>query len=103
VSGLLSQIATQVFPCFEIPNWAVRLVDLILLVGLPAALVLASVFELTPEGLRRIEEVTSWKIAIRESTTPPRRRKIRNPVRARSINQTEIKTKERQIQSWTPL
>jgi hypothetical protein len=36
---LLIQVATQVFPFFDIPNWAVRLVILLLLVGLPVALI----------------------------------------------------------------
>lgn len=54
---LLIQIATQVFPFFDVPNWAVRLVVLILLIGLPVALVCAWVFEITPEGLKRTEEV----------------------------------------------
>jgi hypothetical protein len=44
VAWLLIQIATQVFPFFEIPNWAVRLIVL--------ALVIAWAFELTPEGLQ---------------------------------------------------
>lgn len=57
VSWLLIQIATQVFPFFEIPNWAVRLVILLLILGLPVALVLAWAFELTPEGIKRADEV----------------------------------------------
>jgi Tfp pilus assembly protein PilO len=43
------------FPFFEIPNWAVRLVVLLLALGFPIALVLAWAFELTPEGLKRTE------------------------------------------------
>ena len=57
VAWLLIQIATQVFPFFDIPNWAVRLVVVLLLIGFPVALVLAWVFELTPEGIKRTEEV----------------------------------------------
>src|SRR5438094_1940071 len=57
VAWLLIQIATQVFPFFEIPNWAVRLVVLLLLLGFPIALVLAWAFELTPEGIKRTEDV----------------------------------------------
>lgn len=57
VSWLLIQIATQVFPFFEIPSWVVRLVVVVLLFGFPVALVVAWVFELTPEGLKRTEEV----------------------------------------------
>ena len=56
VGWLLVQIATQVFPFFEIPNWAVRLVVLAIIIGFPIALVIAWAFELTPEGLKRTEE-----------------------------------------------
>src|SRR5215472_15289896 len=55
VGWLLVQIATQVFPFFEIPNWGVRLVVLAIIIGLPIALVLAWAFELTPEGIKRTE------------------------------------------------
>jgi TRAP-type C4-dicarboxylate transport system permease small subunit len=49
------QIASQIFPFFEIPNWAVRLVVLLLIIGFPIALIIAWAFELTPEGLKRTE------------------------------------------------
>src|SRR5712671_5300156 len=52
---LLIQVATQVFPFFEIPNWAVRLIVLAIVVGFPIALVMAWAFELTPQGLKRTE------------------------------------------------
>ena len=55
VGWLLVQVATQVFPFFEIPNWAVRLVVLLIIVGFPIALVIAWAFELTPQGIRRTE------------------------------------------------
>jgi len=57
VSWLLIQIATQVFPFFEIPNWTVRLVVLLLVLGFPVALILAWTFEITPEGIKREEDV----------------------------------------------
>jgi adenylate cyclase len=57
VGWLLVQVATQVFPFFEIPNWAVRLVVLAIAVGFPIALVIAWAFELTPEGIKRTEDV----------------------------------------------
>src|SRR5216117_2428238 len=57
VAWLLVQVATQVFPFFEIPNWAVRLVVLAIVIGFPIALVIAWAFELTPEGLKRTEDV----------------------------------------------
>src|SRR5881397_2672619 len=55
VGWLLVQVATQVFPFFEIPNWAVRLIVLAIVIGFPIALVIAWAFELTPEGLKRTE------------------------------------------------
>jgi hypothetical protein len=60
-SWLLIQIATQVFPFFEIPNWAVRLVVLILIAGFPVALVFSWAFEITPEGIVRESDVESGK------------------------------------------
>src|SRR5216117_703565 len=53
---LLAQIATQIFPFFEIPNWSVRLVILVLVIGFPIALALAWAFEITPEGIVWTEE-----------------------------------------------
>jgi len=55
VAWLLIQIATQVFPFFEIPNWTVRLVVLLIVIGFPIALIIAWAFELTPKGLKRTE------------------------------------------------
>jgi len=55
VSWLLIQIATQVFPFFEVPNWAIRLVVLLLIIGFPIALIIAWAFETTPEGIKRTE------------------------------------------------
>jgi len=55
VAWLLMQIATQVFPFLEIPNWAIRLVIMLIALGFPVALLIAWAFELTPEGLKRTE------------------------------------------------
>jgi TolB-like protein len=57
VGWLLVQIATQVFPFLEIPNWVVRLVIVLVAIGFPVALVIAWAFELTPEGIKRTEDV----------------------------------------------
>src|SRR5918996_1014172 len=57
VGWLLVQIATQVFPFLEIPNWIVRLVIALVATGFPIALVIAWAFELTPEGIKRTEDV----------------------------------------------
>jgi TolB-like protein/Flp pilus assembly protein TadD len=66
VGWLLTQVATQVFPFFEIPNWGIRLVVLIIAIGFPIALIIAWAFELTPEGLKRTEA------ADREAAKPSR-------------------------------
>ena len=58
VAWLLIQVATQVFPFLEIPNWAIRLVIMLLALGFPVALILAWAFELTPEGIKRAEDVS---------------------------------------------
>src|SRR6478736_4748843 len=55
VGWLLIQVATQVFPFLEIPNWAIRLVILLTTLGFPVALIIAWAFELTPEGIKRTE------------------------------------------------
>ena len=55
VGWLVVQVVTQTFPFFEVPNWAVRLVILLVVIGFPVALILAWAFELTPEGLKRTE------------------------------------------------
>jgi TolB-like protein/lipoprotein NlpI len=64
VAWLLMQIASQIFPFFEIPNWAIRLVIMLLALGFPIALIIAWAFELTPEGLKRTE------VADREPSKP---------------------------------
>src|SRR5882724_11410421 len=66
VAWLLMQVASQIFPFFEIPNWAVRLVVLLLVIGFPVALILAWAFELTPEGIKLTES------ADREAAKPSR-------------------------------
>ena len=57
VGWLLVQVTTQVFPIFEIPNWALRLIVLAIIIGFPIALVIAWAFELTPEGIKRTEDI----------------------------------------------
>jgi TolB-like protein/tetratricopeptide (TPR) repeat protein len=55
VGWLLVQIATQVFPFLEIPNWVVRLVITLVAIGFPIALLIAWAFEITPQGIERTE------------------------------------------------
>src|SRR5947209_3405608 len=53
----LSQGIAQVFPVFGVPNWIIQLIVLLIVIGFPIALVLAWMFELTPEGVQRTEDV----------------------------------------------
>jgi TolB-like protein len=68
VAWLLIQIATQVFPFFEISNWIVRLVVMGTILGFPIALIIAWAFEMTPEGLKRANDVAPNEYAPRWST-----------------------------------
>src|SRR5207245_11564317 len=52
VAWLLIQVATQVFPFFELPNWAVQMVVLAMVIGFPIAVVCSWAFEMTPEGIK---------------------------------------------------
>jgi len=67
VAWLLMQVASQIFPFFEIPNWGVRLVVLLLVIGFPVAMILAWAFELTPEGIKRAEDVDVSKSVKRKT------------------------------------
>ena len=63
VGWLLVQIATQVFPFLEIPNWIVRLVIALVAIGFPIALVIAWAFEITPQGIERTEVADTMQAA----------------------------------------
>jgi TolB-like protein/Tfp pilus assembly protein PilF len=54
---LLVQIATQVLPIFEVSALALRLIVLVILAGFPVALALSWIYEVTPQGIKRTEEV----------------------------------------------
>ena len=55
VAWLLMQVASQIFPFFDIPNSVVRLVVVLLVIGFPIALIIAWAFEVTPQGIKRTE------------------------------------------------
>src|SRR6266446_6903600 len=63
VGWLVAQIATQIFPFLEIPNWVVRLVIVLIAIGFPIALVIARAFEATPEGIKRTEDADAMPAA----------------------------------------
>ena len=52
VAGGIIQIASAVFPAWELPNWSQRLVIVLLLSGFPIALILAWAFDVTPQGIK---------------------------------------------------
>jgi adenylate cyclase len=68
---LVVQVASTVFPAFELSSWALRSLMLLLAIGFIPALVISWVLELTPEGLKRDSEVTNA-----ESTAPQTARRI---------------------------
>ena len=59
VGWLLIQVVTQVFPPFEIPNWAERLVILAIIIGFPVALILGWLFDFTRHGIVRTADLSS--------------------------------------------
>jgi len=56
-SWVLIQIAETTFPALSLPEWTVTFVVMLLLLGLPIALILAWAFEVTPEGIKKTVEV----------------------------------------------
>src|SRR5437016_12784216 len=57
VGWLVLQVSTTVLPTFHAPEWVVPTLVVLVLLGFPIALVLAWAFELTPEGIKRTEDV----------------------------------------------
>jgi TolB-like protein/Tfp pilus assembly protein PilF len=59
VAGGVIQLASAAFPAWELPNWALRLVIVLLLIGFPIALILAWAFDVTSEGIRSTPSVAA--------------------------------------------
>src|SRR5947208_10356872 len=59
VAWLLIQAASILFPTFEAPPWVMKVFVTAVILGFPVALILAWAFELTPEGIKRAEEITT--------------------------------------------
>src|SRR5437588_2599711 len=57
VAWLLIQAASILFPTFEAPPWVMKVFVIAIILGFPVALILAWAFDLTPEGIKRSEEV----------------------------------------------
>jgi adenylate cyclase len=58
VAWVLVQVATEVFPVFEVPNWTVRLVVLGFALGFPVAAILAWVYDITSAGIKRTDDLS---------------------------------------------
>ncbi|PYI76968.1 MAG: hypothetical protein DMF04_07490 [Verrucomicrobia bacterium] len=59
VAGGIIQIASAIFPAWELPNWSQRLLIVLLLAGFPIGLILAWAFDVTPQGVRVTEPLPS--------------------------------------------
>src|SRR5258707_1266324 len=57
VGWLVIQISSTILPTFHAPEWVVQTLVVLVAIGFPIALVIAWAFELTPEGLKRTEDV----------------------------------------------
>ena len=71
VAWLLIQAASILFPTFDAPAWVMKAFVVLIVLGFPVALILAWAFELTPEGIKRAEDV-----APHQSITPRTGRKL---------------------------
>jgi TolB-like protein/Tfp pilus assembly protein PilF len=56
-AGFIIQIGSAVFPAWELPNWTLRLVIVLLLIGFPIALILAWAYDVTPQGIQATPRV----------------------------------------------
>ena len=63
----LAQGIAQVFPVFDVPNWIIRLIVVLIIIVFPIALISAWAFEITPEGIKRTEEADAMPQSARPS------------------------------------
>jgi TolB-like protein/tetratricopeptide (TPR) repeat protein len=68
---LLTQVASTLLPAFDAPSWALRGLIVTLALGFIPAVILSWVFELTPQGLKREDDV-----APEQSITPQTGRRM---------------------------
>jgi TolB-like protein/Flp pilus assembly protein TadD len=67
--GFIIQIASAVFPAWELPNWSQRLLIVLILAGFPIALIFAWIFDITPAGIERTSKVEA------QTQAPPSHRR----------------------------
>src|SRR5437870_12706556 len=58
-AGGIIQLASAAFPAWELPNWTLRLVVVLLLIGFPIALILAWAYDVTPQGIRATPTISA--------------------------------------------
>src|SRR5499427_3703132 len=58
-AGGIIQLASASFPAWELPNWSLRLVIVLLLIGFPIALILAWAFDITAQGVKATPSVAA--------------------------------------------
>src|SRR5947207_1397344 len=58
-AGGIIQLASAAFPAWELPNWSLRLVIVLLLIGFPIALILAWAFDITSQGVKATPAVAA--------------------------------------------
>src|SRR5882762_10352018 len=58
IAWLLIQAGSILFPTFEAPGWVLKVFVTVIAAGFPIALVIAWAFEMTPEGMKRTENVS---------------------------------------------
>src|SRR5213595_356103 len=58
-AGFIIQIGSAVFPAWELPNWTLRFVVVLLLIGFPIALILAWAYDVTAQGIRATPTVSA--------------------------------------------
>jgi hypothetical protein len=64
---LVAQVVTQIFPVFEVSQWALRSMIVLLITGFPIALILAWAFDITPEGIKRTDDIDSAQAQTRRA------------------------------------
>src|SRR5215813_7311474 len=67
VAWLLIQAASILFPTFEAPSWAMKVLVGLLVLCFPVALVLSWAFEITPEGIKLESEIDPKKSIARKT------------------------------------
>ena len=60
-AGAIIQLASASFPAWDLPNWALRVVIVLLLIGFPIALIFAWAFDITAQGIRATPDAVAPK------------------------------------------